>query len=347
MKHISIIIPAYNEEDTISNTIDSITSYMNNFKDRFSWEMIIVDDGSKDRTYEILKNAAARDSHIKVLKHFTNMGQGSALRTALPHTKGDIVVVMEADLNYSPEHIVKMIEKMESDNLDIVLASAYAREGIVQNVPFFRRVLSRYANKFLSYAFRGNYSTLTCVVRCYRGDVIRDLFLTSSGMEINLEIMEIAEILNLKVGEVPAVLNWSTERKATGRRSFRNLYRTMRRFLFYGFLIRPSIVFKIPAAFFMFWALYFAVFVIFRIIEKAITINDNGLVYALSQGMSHTFQTYPQTLFLCLINLFLSLIFLLFAFIGLQIKYTYAKNYSLLHSIAIRQNIGKDNQCVE
>ena len=241
---LSVIIPAYNEEDCLESGVRTINDFLcDELKDK-GFEIILIDDGSKDRTLEIAEKLEKTIDSVKVLKHKFNMGQGATLMTGFSVSEGEIVIPFDADLSYSAEHIGVLYKEIEETGFDIILASPYAPDGNVQNVPFLRRVLSKYANKFLRYAYNRKYYTLTCVVRAYKGDILRDLVLTENGMEINLEILEIAEVLNLKIGEIPALLQWGSGRKTSGRRSFGNLYKTIKHYMFYGFLMRPSLLFK-------------------------------------------------------------------------------------------------------
>lgn len=326
---LSVIIPAYNEESGIAESIARVAAYLDGRPDLGPWELIVVNDGSQDETARIVADLTAQYAQLRLITYPRNKGQGGALRTAFPETRGRVVVVLDADLSYSPDHIGQLVERLTEGASDLVLASAYMTGGSAENVPFVRLLVSRLGNRFLSYALRGKYSTLSCVVRAYRGDVIRSMVLGASGMEINLEIIQVAEILNLEVAEMPAALKWPPERtRNQGRRSWLNLLRTAKVYFSLGFLMRPSIVFKWPAVLFMVACLYFGAIFGYRVAEFSWASAEGlGLFRSLSAGMSMALKTYPQTLVLMGISLLLGLTFGLFAFIGLQIRDVFEKTY--------------------
>jgi len=98
IKKISMCFPAYNEEKNIASVLNECLSLKKNSK--FKWEFVVVDDGSKDRTGEILKQFSKKDSSIVYYKHAKNMGYATAFRTCLRHAKGDVVFVIDSDGQY-------------------------------------------------------------------------------------------------------------------------------------------------------------------------------------------------------------------------------------------------------
>ena len=120
MIKLSIIIPVYNEEKTVSEVIDKIKKI--EIKNT-SKEMIIVDDFSTDNTRSILKKI--KDKSIKILYHKKNMGKGAAIRTALEHTTGSIISIQDADLEYNPRNIIKLIKPIINETYDVVYGSRF------------------------------------------------------------------------------------------------------------------------------------------------------------------------------------------------------------------------------
>lgn len=112
MKKISVIVPCYNEEDIIEIfykelkcVLDLITNY--------TYEIIFVNDGSKDNTINILKNIRLEDKNIKIINFSRNFGKESAMLAGLQNAKGDYIVVMDADLQHPPKKIIEMIHGIE------------------------------------------------------------------------------------------------------------------------------------------------------------------------------------------------------------------------------------------
>jgi dolichol-phosphate mannosyltransferase len=249
---LSIIIPVYNEERNIEATLYELEEYMNIYKRFSSWEIITVNDGSSDNTLGILNKLKASKTWLKVIDLVKNYGRGRAIRTGFELTTGDIIVSLDADLSYAPYHIERMVEKLIANDADIALASAYGREGTVQNVPFRRLWISRLGNKILSFTFGGNISVLTCIVRAYKKDFIDKLDLYSDDKDLHLEILYKAKILGGKILEVPADLKWRDEKiknlnKTKKRRSTLKFRRTSNSHFFFAMLNKPGIIFFVPA----------------------------------------------------------------------------------------------------
>lgn len=117
MKLISIVVPAYNEEESIPHLVKHIETI---FRDlQYNYELIIVDDGSGDGTFNVIKDLAGRYSFLKGIKLSRNMGHQAALDCGLNHAKGDAVITMDADLQHPPEIALEMI-KLWEDGFDIV-----------------------------------------------------------------------------------------------------------------------------------------------------------------------------------------------------------------------------------
>src|SRR3990167_8217641 len=122
-KKLSIIIPVYNEENTIEKSLNRIVAVKLGKWDK---ELIIVDDGSKDKSKVIIQRlfaAGKKTKSIMVLTHKKNKGKGAAIQTALKHVSGDAVIVQDADLEYNPNDIPKLLKELEKGKAQIVLGS--------------------------------------------------------------------------------------------------------------------------------------------------------------------------------------------------------------------------------
>ena len=125
MKKISIIVPCFNEQEVIEQTYGRLA--MLSLPD-FEKELIFIDDGSRDRTPEILKGLAEQDSQVKVLLFAKNFGHQPAVSAGIAHCTGDAAVVIDSDLQDPPELIPEMIEKWQAGN-DIVYGKRAKRKG--------------------------------------------------------------------------------------------------------------------------------------------------------------------------------------------------------------------------
>ena len=112
MKKISIVVPCYNEEDVIEEFYKELMNVLNSIKN-YEHEIIFIDDGSKDKTITIIKGMKQKDENIKIISFSRNFGKESAMFAGLENAKGDLVVVMDADLQHPPKKIIEMVEGIE------------------------------------------------------------------------------------------------------------------------------------------------------------------------------------------------------------------------------------------
>lgn len=243
---VTLVVPAYNESLIIMATLKALEEYMTTLAGEFRWEMVVVNDGSKDETGPIAEAFAASRPNVRVLHHRTNFNLGQSLRFAFANCTTDYIVTVDCDLSYSVDHIGRLIRAIHDTKAKVVLASPYAADGEVANVPFARKVLSRYANRMLSFAVKGELSTLTGMVRAYDRQFLQSLDLSSVDVGINTEIIYKARILKAKVVEIPARLAWVSEEPG-GRVSKFKVAKSVSTYLLSGFLFRPLFVFMLPA----------------------------------------------------------------------------------------------------
>ncbi|TAM62513.1 glycosyltransferase family 2 protein [bacterium] len=244
---VSLVIPAYNEGATLASNLESILRCTEAYRGRYRFELIVVDDGSTDGTYDAAEETARRHAAITLLRHDGNRGLGAALRTGFARARGRYVVTLDADLSYAPAEAIRLVETLVDERADIALASVYMPGGSVVNVPWIRRLLSREANRFLSLAVNARLRTLTCMVRAYRAAVLPALGPTSDGMEANPEMLFAALRCGAKVVEVPARLEWSRQRAQAGARLYpRRVTAQTLRILQAGLAYRPALWLGIP-----------------------------------------------------------------------------------------------------
>ena len=149
---------------------------------KYDWDILIINDGSKDKTAEIANDFASRIPAVSVIHHPTNLNLGNALKTGFRNSKGDILVVLDVDLSYAVEHIEMMVDKLVEKNADMVMASPYMKGGKVTAVPFLRKIMSKWVNIFMSLAAQDSYHTFTGMVRAYRRDFIKSIKPKNKGL---------------------------------------------------------------------------------------------------------------------------------------------------------------------
>ncbi|ADZ08978.1 glycosyl transferase family 2 [Methanobacterium lacus] len=239
---ISVIVPMFNEELNVQRTLSEINNALNDYSD---FEIIAVDDGSTDKTFSLLNEFRAKNSHIIVLKHKTNYGMGKAIRTGFEESDGDIIITIDADLSYRALNIPVLVSELENDiSIDIVVGSQYMEGGDVKNVPFNRLFISKVANKFIGYSMTENLNTVTGVLRAYRREVLESMEIESNGTKINLEILSKAIATGFKIKEVPVVL----EGRELGESKIKIKSKTISHVLF-SFYEKPMILFGVIGLF--------------------------------------------------------------------------------------------------
>jgi glycosyltransferase involved in cell wall biosynthesis len=312
---VSIVVPAYNEAAIIEKNLSLLCHYMQTLEGEYRWEMIIVNDGSRDETGELAEDFAKDKENVRVLHHIVNFQLGQALRFAFGHCSGDYVITMDVDLSYSPDHIGKMLAKIKETKAKIVIASPYSKGGKVSNVPWLRRTLSIWANRFLSLTARGNLSTLTGMVRAYDARFLRALNLKAMDMSVNAEIIYKAMLLGARIVEVPAHLDWGPQKaEAVGRVSSMKIVSGIVAYILSGFMFRPFMFFLLPGFALMLLSLYPFAWVFIH------TFNHLQNVPTLSRAVALAFQQSPHSFFVGGIALMLSIQLITLGILALQSK---------------------------
>lgn len=127
IKKISVVIPMYYEEAVVNECYNRVTNSLKNLKN-YDYEIIVVNDGSKDKTLDILEDLAKNDLKLKVISFSRNFGHQAAVTAGLKETTGDVVVIIDADLQDSPELIVEMLKLWEAGN-EVIYAKRKSRKG--------------------------------------------------------------------------------------------------------------------------------------------------------------------------------------------------------------------------
>ena len=196
-KVLSVVIPVYNEKGTILRIIDKVLQL------DFVKEIIVVDDGSKDGTKELLREAAF-DGRVRIFFHDRNRGKGAALRTGFGHVTGEIVAVQDADLEYDPNEFAEMIKPILEGVADVVYGSRLSG-GKPQRVHLFWHKLG---NGFLTFLTDLLYNTtLSDMETCYkmfRKNVIETIRIRSDGFSVEPELTaKICKNKQWRVYELP------------------------------------------------------------------------------------------------------------------------------------------------
>ena len=337
---VSLIVPAYNEAEILEKNLDILCQYMHGLESEYRWELLIVNDGSTDATGDIADAFAASRANVIVLHHMFNFRLGQALRYAFHRSSGDIVVVVDIDLSYSPDHIGLMLAKMKETRAKVVIASPYRKGGRVSHVPWVRRLLSRWANRFLCLMATKDYfsdklTTITGMVRAYDGPFIRRLSLWAMDVDINPEIIHKAKILRARIVEIPARLNWQPKRKGAARikrsQSTRRILRSIIQSLVSGYMFRPFMFFIMPGLLLFFLSLYPLVWTVIHSVDQYKKLAGLGLTFdfRLSEAIGAAFKISPHAFIVGGIALMVSIQLISLGLLALQKKRYFAELFFL------------------
>jgi glycosyltransferase involved in cell wall biosynthesis len=221
----TVIVPAYQEHATLAAALARLCAYLDQRPEAI--DVVVVDDGSADETYEIARAQAGRwRMPMQVLRHDRNRGLAEAIRTGVAAAHGASIITIDADLSYAPPVIGDLLAARARTHPAVAIASPYMRGGTVSNVPFVRLAASRCANALLSARTGGALKTLTGLVRCYDAAFVRDALTRGPRGEINAWLALEALRLGRMVVEVPVHLEWPAERRrGASRISSRGLLR--------------------------------------------------------------------------------------------------------------------------
>lgn len=294
---ISIVVPCYNEESTILTTVTAVMAYIKGFYSDHIFELLLVDDGSKDSTASILLSVAT--TYTGVIRPIflpTNTGRGAAIRAGIRSSSGDYVIVLDADLSYNENHIGKILDKFfEDSRIDAVVISPYMRGGYVSGVPRDRLMLSRLANWMLAGFFDDKLSTVTCSVRGYRGNTIRALPLFENGKSLHLEILRKLSIRGSKIIEIPGSLVWKETKKRSRRGFGLNVFTSASQHLQLGLLNRPTRLFKYMAIILLLVAIYETINIVTVFIGFYTSLPSVPLDFGVWEALSLTFAKSPHS----------------------------------------------------
>jgi glycosyltransferase involved in cell wall biosynthesis len=196
---LSIVIPVFNEESTITHVLTKLLA----LRFPFEVEIIVVDDGSTDRTAEEIK-AFSLGNVIKVHSSLINLGKGAAVRFGLEYADGDFIIVQDADLELDPADILHLIEPISASGAAVVYGSRFKRRGIrASHVPWFTILANRLLTGYTNLLYGSRLTDMATAYKLVRADIMKSLRLRCIGFEFDPEIT--AKLLRLghTIVEVP------------------------------------------------------------------------------------------------------------------------------------------------
>jgi glycosyltransferase involved in cell wall biosynthesis len=194
---LSVVVPVYNEARTLAEVVRRLVGIP------CLLEIIIVDDCSTDGTGEAARQLAAEYPQVKLVRHERNAGKTAALKTGFALTTGEIVIVQDADLEYDPADIYGVIRPILEGHADVVFGSRFLVRRAARVLYFYHYL----ANKFLTYLSNAltnlNMTDVETGYKAFRGEIIRNLRIVSSGFGFEVEVAAKIAKLNVAIYEVP------------------------------------------------------------------------------------------------------------------------------------------------
>jgi glycosyltransferase involved in cell wall biosynthesis len=219
---ITFLIPAYNEAKTIGEVLDRVASL------GLDYEAVVIDDGSTDGTADIV--AARTDERVRLLRK-PNGGKGSALRHGIPHCRGAIVVIQDADMEYDPRDVPSLIEPIEREAADVVYGSRLSGGRPQRAYLFWHMVGNRFLSLLTGLLFNTTITDMETGYKAFRADALSQLHLTEDRFGIEPEITGEVCRRGLRVYEAPVAYygrTYEEGKKITWRDGLRAVFVLLR-----------------------------------------------------------------------------------------------------------------------
>jgi glycosyltransferase involved in cell wall biosynthesis len=198
LQRLSVVIPVYNEQDSLRSVVEKVARLPGLF------EIVIIDDCSKDGTPRVIASLVEEYGDLlRVHRHEKNSGKTAALRTGFDLTRGDIVIVQDADLEYDPVEIPEVVGPIANDQADVVYGSRFLVRRAARVVYFYHYMANRLLT-FCSNVFTNmNMTDVETGYKAFRGDIIRNMHIHSKGFGFEIEVTAKIAKLRCRVYEVP------------------------------------------------------------------------------------------------------------------------------------------------
>jgi glycosyltransferase involved in cell wall biosynthesis len=200
---LSFVIPAYNEEVFIENTLGTLDLAI---KEKVvQYEIVVVDDGSKDKTFTKAMQYAKSNGHVKVIRYDRNVGKGFAIKTGVMNSVGDAVIFIDGDMEIDLNTISTYVEALK--NADVVIATKWHPESMV-SMPFSRKIMSRTFNVLVRILTGFNLKDTQVGLKVMNRRAVDIIFpeLAVKRYAFDVELLTVAKLNDLKVVEMPVKL---------------------------------------------------------------------------------------------------------------------------------------------
>lgn len=197
-KCLSVVVPIYNEEQSLERIVNKVLELPQLL------EIILVDDCSNDRTPDILRDIAKQYPSIVITaRHARNSGKTEALKTGFALSRGGIVIVQDADLEYDPAEIPDVIAPIIANLADVVFGSRFLVRKAARAVYFYHYLANKCITFFSNLATNINLTDVETCYKAFRGDIIREMKITSKGFGFEIEVTAKVSKLKCAIYETP------------------------------------------------------------------------------------------------------------------------------------------------
>ena len=194
-KLLSIIVPVFNERNTVAEAIRRVKDAPLDIER----EIIVVDDGSEDGTLDIVKRLS--DSTVRLVHYPDNRGKGAAVRRGIDEARGDLIVVQDADLEYDPRDLSRLLRPLREGQARVVYGSRFTGER--RNMFFWHWVGNRFLSLVTNVLFNTTLSDMETCYKMFDGELLRSFRLTADRFEFEPEVTAIALRMGERIWEVP------------------------------------------------------------------------------------------------------------------------------------------------
>jgi glycosyltransferase involved in cell wall biosynthesis len=218
----SVVLPVYNEQANVAPLYSELTPVMHSLGKQY--EIIFVDDGSNDRTFDALRNIEGRDKNVRIIKFRRNFGQTAALDAGIKQSKGRILITLDADLQNDPKDIPRLLEKMK-EGYDVVSGWRAKRKD-----SFSKKIFSKFANKFRRWLTGETIHDAGCTLKVYKRECFDNLTLYG---EMHRYITTVLKYRGFRIGELP--VNHRARKFGKTKYNFKRIFKGLFDLLFIKF----------------------------------------------------------------------------------------------------------------
>jgi glycosyltransferase involved in cell wall biosynthesis len=225
---LTIVIPAYNEERTIHRILDKVRDVQ--LLENITKEIIIVDDCSKDNTFQVLQNYVSTNNHVdfRLLKHEVNKGKGAALHTGIQHATGDYIIIQDADLEYDPREYNLLIRPILEGFADVVYGSRFMGGNPHRILFFWHSIGNKFLTSLSNMFTNLNLTDMETCYKMFRRDILQSLKLKENRFGFEPEVTaKISKIKGIRIYEVGISYygrTYAEGKKINWKDGFRALY---------------------------------------------------------------------------------------------------------------------------